>query len=72
MKLQPNQYLKLFLMLNCLFLSLSSLSQTVSTAYQNTINTTFYGVDKSKVPHKLLVDYAMEFTELSNYNGTLK
>lgn len=46
-------------------------SQTVSTDYATQINSVFANVDKSKVPHKLLVDYAMEFAELSAYNGVL-
>ncbi len=47
------------------------MAQTVSTAYENEINTIFNGVDKTKVPHKLLLDYGMEFTDLLGYDGTL-
>lgn len=46
-------------------------AQTVSTVYATQINSAFAGVDKSKVPHQLLKDYAMEFTELAAYNGVL-
>lgn len=45
-------------------------SQTVSNDYKNTINQVFSGVDLNKVPHHLLSDYAMEFVDLSAYNGT--
>ncbi len=44
---------------------------SISTDYATQINATFANLDKTRIPHKLLVDYAMEFTELSGYNGTL-
>lgn len=44
---------------------------SISTDYATQINATFANLDKTRIPHKLLVDYAMEFTELSAYNGTL-
>lgn len=59
------------LLLLCLFATYFVQAQTVSTAYATQINTTFANLDKTKIPHKLLVDYAMEFEELSAYNGTL-
>ncbi|WP_333809648.1 hypothetical protein [Flavobacterium sp.] len=43
----------------------------MNTSYATQINSTFANLDKTKIPHKLLVDYAMEFEELSAYNGTL-
>jgi hypothetical protein len=46
-------------------------AQTVSTTYATQINATFANLDKTRIPHKLLVDYAMEFSELSGYNGIL-
>ncbi|TXD81044.1 hypothetical protein ESY86_19495 [Subsaximicrobium wynnwilliamsii] len=45
--------------------------QTVNTEWATKINQTFAGIDKDRIPHSLLRDYAMEFTDLSNYNGTL-
>lgn len=54
-----------------LFFAFSINAQTVSTAYATQINSTFANLDKTKVPQKLLIDYAMEFAELSAYNGTL-
>lgn len=59
------------LLLLCLFATSFMQAQTVSTAYATQINSTFANLDKTKIPHKLLVDYAMEFEELSAYNGTL-
>lgn len=55
----------------CLLTIGSIQAQTVSTDYATQINATFANLDKTKIPHKLLVDYAMEFEELSAYNGTL-
>ena len=55
----------------CLLLSNFVNAQSVSTAYATQINATFTNLDKTRIPHKLLVDYAMEFTELSGYNSTL-
>ena len=54
-----------------LLLSIWANGQTVNTNYATQINKTFKGINKSKVPHKLLLDYAMEFAELSAYNGKL-
>lgn len=58
-------------LLLCLFATHFVQAQTVNTSYATQINSTFANLDKTKIPHKLLVDYAMEFEELSAYNGTL-
>lgn len=55
----------------CLFAMGSLQAQSVSTDYATQINSVFANLDKTKVPHKLLIDYAMEFAELSAFNGTL-
>lgn len=59
------------LLLLCLFATQFVTAQTVSTNYATQINSTFANLDKTRIPHKLLVDYAMEFEELSNFNGVL-
>ena len=41
------------------------------TTWISKVNHIFEGIDKSKVPHGILLDYAMEFTDLTAYNGTL-
>ncbi len=46
-------------------------AQTVNTEWATKINQTFAGIDKNKVPHSLLRDYAMEFTNLAAFNGAL-
>jgi hypothetical protein len=64
---------KLIWIFTLIFFSISHIitAQTVSTTYATQINSTFENLDKSRIPHKLLVDYAMEFAELSGYNGVL-
>lgn len=54
-----------------LFLLVISLSpaQTINTAYKTQINAVFAGLDKTKIPHKLLINQAMEFAELTDYSG---
>ena len=59
------------LLLLCLFATHFTQAQTVSTDYATQINATFANLNKTKIPHKLLVDYAMEFEELSAFNGTI-
>lgn len=65
-----NYFCKFSLVLTLLF-SLLTNAQTVNTSFATQINSTFQYLDKTKVPHKLLVNYAMEFEELSAYNGVL-
>jgi hypothetical protein len=44
-------------------------AQNVSQEFKNTINDAFSGVDLTKVPHHLLLDYAMEFVDIRSYTG---
>jgi hypothetical protein len=59
------------MLLLCFGTFLYTTAQTVNTTFATQINNTLSGLDKSKVPHKLLKDQAMEFAELGAYNGTL-
>src|SRR5690554_4601485 len=43
----------------------------INTDFADQINHVFEYVEKERVPHGLLQDYAFEFTELSAYNGTI-
>ncbi len=65
-----NYYYKVSLVFAFL-LSITLNAQTVNTNFATQINSTFAGINKNNVPHSLLADYAMEFAELSAYNGTL-
>jgi hypothetical protein len=42
----------------------------VDTSFNTSMNHVFGNLDKSKVPFGLLRDYAMEFTNLKNFNDT--
>lgn len=44
---------------------------TINTEYAIKVNEIFANLDKTKIPHKLLVDYAMEFEEISAFNGII-
>ncbi len=44
---------------------------TVSNQWKNYVNPIFQNLDKTKIQSKLLLDYAMEFTDLTAYNGVL-
>lgn len=64
---------KIYLMLMSIFTlcSFSSYSQTeTDTTFFTQMNYIFANLDKSKVPNGILRDFAMEFTNLENYNGT--
>jgi hypothetical protein len=46
--------------------------QEVDSQWKNQINPIFNGLNKSFIPHEVLLDYAMEFTNVPAYNnGTL-
>jgi len=57
------------LTLLCLLAISLSRGQTINTTYRTQINAKFAGLDKTKVPNKLLINQAMEFAELSDYKG---
>jgi hypothetical protein len=43
----------------------------VNTTWKNEVNKIFDKLDVKKVPHGLLLDRAMEFTNVPAYNGKL-
>lgn len=45
--------------------------QNVNETFENEISQAFGDLDKSKVPHGLLLDFAMEFTDVEAFNGQL-
>jgi hypothetical protein len=59
----------------CLFLNSKTNAQyivngkEVDTSFNTSMNHIFGNLDKSKIPFGLLRDYAMEFTNLENFNG---
>lgn len=46
-------------------------AQDVNNDWKNTINPIFENLDKAKVQSGILLDYAMEFTDVPSFNGTL-
>uniref|UniRef100_UPI00404B779C hypothetical protein n=1 Tax=Flavobacterium sp. TaxID=239 RepID=UPI00404B779C len=43
----------------------------VDNRWKNAINPIFENLNKSKIPSGMLLDYAMEFTDVTAYNGVL-
>jgi hypothetical protein len=54
-----------------LFSILAMAQKEIDTQWKNQINSIFQGMDKSRVPNEILLDYAMEFTNVPAYNGTI-
>jgi hypothetical protein len=62
------------LLLLCSFVLLTNLEsaqQEINYDFTNKMNTLFGQLDKNKIPHGILLDYGMEFTNLAEFNGTL-
>lgn len=55
-----------FLLSFALFINLSYAQQEVNTEFNDRMNFVFAPLEKYRVPHGLLLDYAMEFTNLNN------
>lgn len=64
-------FFKKGLLLLCLFVtSFLWAQQEISTDYATQTNSIFAGISKTRVPNGLLLDYAMEFAELSAFDGS--
>ena len=65
------RFFKKGLLLLCLFATgFLWAQQEINTDYATQTNSIFAGISKTRVPNGLLLDYAMEFAELSAFNGT--
>jgi hypothetical protein len=63
---------RLYYALLVLVLSYCASAQTdINTSFSDRMNYVFQRLEKNRVPNGLLLDYALEFTNLSNFNGTL-
>jgi hypothetical protein len=51
--------------------AISNAQQEISTAYATEATNMFAPLDKNRIPHKVLLDYGFEYTNLKSYNGTL-
>ena len=63
--------MKTFNYLLLLFPIFLSAQINVDNNWKNLINPTFQNLDKNKIQSRILLDYAMEFTDVSAYNGVL-
>ncbi len=62
---------KLTILLICFaFITLQAQTE-INNNWKNQVNPIFQGLNKNRVPYKVLLDYAMEFTDVPAYNGTL-
>ena len=62
----------IFLTVIFLFFSVFALAQKeINSNYTTQINVLFSDLDRTRVPHGILLDFGMEYTNVSAYNGTL-
>ena len=54
-----------------LVFNMASAQQEISTAYATQATNMFAPLDKNRIPHKVLLDYGFEYTNLKAFNGTL-
>jgi len=63
---------KLLFLVGLFFYLLVTNAQTeINTSFAEQMNTLFSDLDKTKIPHGILLDYGMEFTDVTAYNGIL-
>ena len=51
--------------------NMATAQQEISTAYATQATNMFAPLDKNRIPHKVLLDYGFEYTNLKAFNGTL-
>lgn len=51
------------------FLTIAQIN--IDNQWKNSINPIFQNLDKTKIQSGILLDYAMEFTDVTAYNGVL-
>lgn len=62
---------KLFIILLVTICQFAGAQTEVNTTFSDRMNYIFQPLEKARVPNGLLLDYAMEFTELSHFNGSV-
>jgi hypothetical protein len=70
--IHPMTKILYYLLTSCFVFSCTFLKGQIETdvSFQSAMNTIFLNVEKNRVPFGILRDYAMEFTNLENFNGT--
>jgi hypothetical protein len=61
----------LYFFFSFLVFNMASAQQEISTAYATQATNMFAPLDKNRIPHKVLLDYGFEYTNLKAFNGTL-
>ena len=61
----------LYFFFSFLVFNMAFAQQEISTAYATQATNMFAPLDKNRIPHKVLLDYGFEYTNLKAYNGTL-
>ena len=61
----------LYFFLCVLVFNMATAQQEISTAYATQATNMFAPLDKNRIPHKVLLDYGFEYTNLKAYNGIL-
>lgn len=60
----------------CLIITLlilvQSHAQTIDTSVANATNTVFAPLEKHRIPYNILLDYGIEFIDISKYDGVLR
>ncbi len=62
---------KVTLLLCFVFAILANAQIEIDTQWKNQVKPIFQGLNKSRIPHEILLDFAMEFTNVAAYNGKL-
>lgn len=62
---------KIYLIIAAFFTIYAFSQKETNTQWKAQINPIFAGLDKTRIPNAILNDYAMEFTNVPAYNGTL-
>jgi hypothetical protein len=61
----------LYFFVTFLVLNVATAQQEISTAYATQAINMFAPLDKNRIPHRVLLDYGFEYTNLNAFNGTL-
>ena len=64
------KYFKLSIAL-LMFCQVTLAQQEINTSFKHEMNNIFQNLDKDKVPHGILLDFGMEFTNVNAFNGSL-
>ena len=62
---------KISLLFILFFVCVTNAQQEISTAYSDQVTAMFAPLDKTRIPHGILLDYGMEYINVKAYNGTL-